>query len=83
MATEHFGFANHRNGDGTEPDDRRRNYVVTCDRRIDRVGKVLAGLNRDQRSRHEIPSYIRFPRTLYLWETSLEELPRVEGQQVG
>lgn len=58
-------------------------YVVTCDRRIDKVGKVLADLTREQRSQHEIPSYIRFPRMLYLWETSLGELPRVEGQQVG
>jgi hypothetical protein len=58
-------------------------YVVTCDRRIDRIGKIVAGLTPDQRSQYQIPNYIRFPRTLYLWETPLEDLPRVAGQQVG
>jgi len=58
-------------------------YIVTCDRRIDKVARVLADLNRDHRSQHEIPNYIRFPRTLYLWETSLQDLPRVDGQRVG
>jgi hypothetical protein len=58
-------------------------YIVTCDRRIDKVARVLADLDRDHRSQHEIPNYIRFPRTLYLWETSLEDLPRVNGQRVG
>ncbi len=57
-------------------------YLITCDRRLHKINQVLLGLTGEQRCQHGIPSYVRFPQSLYLWEKQLIELPYVEGQRV-
>ncbi len=58
-------------------------YIVTCDRRIDDIGRILYGLTPEERQKYSIPDYVRFPRTINLWKRELPELPCVEGQRVG
>ena len=57
--------------------------LVTCDRRMDAIGKILLHLTREQRDKYHVPSFVRFPRTINLWKTDVDELPFVEGQRVG
>jgi hypothetical protein len=58
-------------------------HLVTCDRRMDAIGKILLHLTREQRDKYHVPNFVQFPRTINLWKTDIDELPFVEGQRVG
>jgi hypothetical protein len=58
-------------------------YVITCDKRIAEVIRILRKLRKQERERQGVPDYIRFPREIYLYGKRLSELSCVEGQRVG
>jgi len=55
-------------------------FIVTCDERIHSIGDSLRNLQKDDRERHNIPEYVKYPKTLYLHKTPLSNLPKVIGQ---
>ena len=57
-------------------------YIVTCDKRLNRISQILLALSKEERAQHEIPDYINFPHSIYLWDKRLVELPYVEGQKI-
>lgn len=57
-------------------------HIVTCDKRIAEVVDVLRKLRKEEKFRHGVPDYIRYPRSIYLWGRRVSELPCVVGQQI-
>jgi hypothetical protein len=58
-------------------------YVVTCDKRIAEVIDILRKLRKEERHRFDVPDYVKFPRSIYLWSKRVTELPLAVGQRVG
>lgn len=58
-------------------------YVITCDRRISRIGSSLRRLKASDKEQYGIPQRMKFSKTLNLHITEIQMLPRVFGQKVS
>lgn len=59
-----------------------RTIILTCDKRMKVIADKMRSVIKTPslRKKYSIPDHIRVPKTLYLYEATIKDLPKVSGQ---